>query len=60
MKFHIIYTLNGKVTAEIKSFKSFKDVEVWLEGIGASYWEIGMSQEDYIKSKNEIHRTQRG
>ena len=46
-EFYIIYTLNKNVRTENRKFESFQDAENWLEEIGAEYWEIGMSEEDF-------------
>lgn len=40
-KFHIIYTLNGKVHDIFREFSSVKEAENWLKKIGATYWLIG-------------------
>ena len=47
MKLHIIYTLKDEVFAVDKEFDLFSDAEIWLEEIGSSYWEIGMSEQDF-------------
>jgi len=42
-KFHIIYTLNGETLDIYKEFEGFEEAEEWIEKLGASYWEIGLS-----------------
>jgi len=46
-KYHLLYTLKtGEFCDTIKEFPSFADAETWLEGEGAVYWEIGLSEEE--------------
>lgn len=40
MTFHVIYTLDGKVSDGEFEFDTFSDCEKWLTEIGATRWEI--------------------
>jgi hypothetical protein len=43
MSYHVIYTINGKTFSEDWHAANIAEVEDRLRALGASYWEIGLS-----------------
>ena len=45
MKYHVIYTVGEIVSDEDVEFDTVQQCEAWLDGLGATYYEIGLSNE---------------
>ena len=58
MKYHVIYTVNEKVSDCEVEFATFQQCEAWLDGLGATYYEIGLSNEAVteLRMKREMKR----
>ena len=58
MKYHVIYTVNGKVSDKDVEFATFQQCEAWLDGLGATYYEIGLSSEAVteLRMKREMKK----
>ena len=59
MKYHVIYTVNEKVSDCDVEFEAVQQCEAWLDGLGATYYEIGLSSEAVteLRMKREIKRS---
>ena len=57
MKYHVIYTVNEKVSDCDVEFDTVQQCEAWLDGF-ASYYEIGLSSEAVteLRMKREMKR----
>ena len=60
MKYHVIYTVNGKVDDIEVEFDTVQQCEAWLDGF-ASYYEIGLSSEAVteLRMKREMRKEAR-
>ena len=58
MKYHVIYTVNEKVSDCEVEFAMFQQCEAWLDGLGATYYEIGLSNEAVteLRMKREMKK----
>jgi len=57
MKYHVIYTMSGKIDDSEVEFDTVQQCEAWLDGF-ASYYEIGLSNEAVteLRMKREMKR----
>ncbi len=58
MKCHVIYTISGKVSDCEVEFDTVQQCEAWLDGLGATYYEIGLSNEAVteLRMKREMKK----
>ena len=57
MKYHVIYTVNGKVDDIEVEFDTIQQCEAWLDGF-ALYYEVGLSNDAVteLRMKQEMKR----
>ena len=60
MKYHAIYTVGGKVSDCEVEFDTVQQCEAWLDGLGATYYEIGLSNDAVteLRMKREMKKEQ--
>ncbi len=60
MKYHVIYTVGEIVSDEDVEFDTVQQCEAWLDGLGATYYEIGLSNEAVteLRMKREMKKEQ--
>ena len=58
MKYHVIYTVGKRVSDKDVEFDTVQQCEAWLDGLGATYYEIGLSNETVteLRMKREMKR----
>ena len=61
MKYHVIYTVGKRVSDEDVEFDTVQQCEAWLDGLGATYYEIGLSNEAVteLRMKREMKRKEK-
>ena len=60
MKYHAIYTVGRKVSDCEVEFDTVQQCEAWLDGLGATYYEIGLSNDAVteLRMKREMKKEQ--
>ena len=60
MKYHVIYTVGEIVSDEDVEFDTVQQCEAWLDGLGATYYEIGLSNDAVteLRMKREMKKEQ--
>ena len=60
MKYHVIYTVGEIVSDKDVEFDTVQQCEAWLDGLGATYYEIGLSNDAVteLRMKREMKKEQ--